>query len=1345
MKKSIKVALAIILTVLLTATCATVAVFAATADETQASNGNVCRIGAEGTGTYYTSIAAAVSAAKDGDVITVIKDTNVTSQIKVAKRIELTSENNSTITCSVGSAFFIGEQNVSSGYVTVSGNLTIHSTADYTLMLKGGSVTVEDNATVSSATRAPIIASDSGTTNNTAIYIKDNATVKVGSSGTDGKEVLYVGTPGAKVYISGGTVKSEKSGVVGVYFISKDGELNISGGTVTAPKNTIKVQGNKANKVINVSGGNVMATNGTYAIYSVKDQSSNNLTINISGDAKISSSAEKAIYLTGSNNNLYMTGGTVTATKQTVFLSGASSGTIDMSGGTIKNTNGNQCFYFNTTGKYTLNISGDAWLDCTNFTNVIYAYSNAGGTDINISGGKITGLRNAICIESAGTYNCNISGGTITMTGDSAKENRGTIVHLVHSSADCMVTVSGDAKLSATTHAIFHDKAASAVINIEGGTLNAESKAIFFDSDTGGTLNISGGTIKTTAGNQPIYLANGSQTVNFNMTGGTVESVDQNAIYHYGQGTVNATISGGTIKAKSNTISIDGGTSTFDITGGTIIATESVAIKGTGTAQTTTFNISGDAKVYAGKQAILSNNDGLTFNISGGTFTASKEHTPADNGSLFVIVTQKGKVNITGGKFILGGTNNGAQMIYQDATATGTTTVDGGLFINDNKVNKTIFSAKVNYISGRILYGKNIDTVISGTAAPKTVKAAYGTADNVYYLYTRFAATDENKAGTMVDGAQIRLTKGTTGMRFTTTFDEINGATYGTIIVPASYLANLNSFTLEALDAAGLTYLDIEAINGIDIVDGKVTIRAAITNIELNNYTTAFAAIAYAKVGDTYYYTAFDLADHARTVDYVATEALDDLRETKEGDYQNKVTAYGATLYSPYTATQREILEGFVSVTLNVPRPTGATLVNCGDGSYMYYVANATADTHTAYAASLVTAGFTQTATNDLEGNIYTTYTKGNQIVTVAYTPNTSELRVIMDMATSSSLPSNEQYTAPAAPVATTLTQIGQLYDDPATEDIDESTATETKSGDDYITNFTAGMGYVIRLEDGSFIVIDGGYKTEAHADNLYNVLKKQANGDDIVIAAWIFTHAHSDHVGTFEAFTSKYASSVTVKRFIYNFPAEEATIFADTTGHPNYTAIKNAMNKYDGAVTTIAHAGQVFNIANAKVNILFTYEMMQPNKELDYYNGCSVVFNIEVEGKTILFLADAGGDSITKDRELTYIKKIYTTQTLKADIVQAGHHGIDDLGNDYITLFNFYDLVDADIMLIPVADRFVKIDADSYVNIYDRAAYKQSGDATKYIAGATVTVLTLDNENVSANTYDNVDAYKNS
>ena len=59
MSKNFKRILAIVLAVLTLSACATLAVFA-TADETQANNGKVCRIGAEGIGTYYGTLADAV-------------------------------------------------------------------------------------------------------------------------------------------------------------------------------------------------------------------------------------------------------------------------------------------------------------------------------------------------------------------------------------------------------------------------------------------------------------------------------------------------------------------------------------------------------------------------------------------------------------------------------------------------------------------------------------------------------------------------------------------------------------------------------------------------------------------------------------------------------------------------------------------------------------------------------------------------------------------------------------------------------------------------------------------------------------------------------------------------------------------------------------------------------------------------------------------------------------------------------------------------------------------------------------------------------------------------------------
>jgi glyoxylase-like metal-dependent hydrolase (beta-lactamase superfamily II) len=85
------------------------------------------------------------------------------------------------------------------------------------------------------------------------------------------------------------------------------------------------------------------------------------------------------------------------------------------------------------------------------------------------------------------------------------------------------------------------------------------------------------------------------------------------------------------------------------------------------------------------------------------------------------------------------------------------------------------------------------------------------------------------------------------------------------------------------------------------------------------------------------------------------------------------------------------------------------------------------------------------------------------------------------------------------------------------------------------ITEGNVGMGYVLLLEDGRFIVVDGGNcnctGTDAantwcdHVALIWNTmleLYKKANNDtteapaNITVAAWYLTHAHSDHYNAF-------------------------------------------------------------------------------------------------------------------------------------------------------------------------------------------------------------------------------------
>lgn len=301
--------------------------------------------------------------------------------------------------------------------------------------------------------------------------------------------------------------------------------------------------------------------------------------------------------------------------------------------------------------------------------------------------------------------------------------------------------------------------------------------------------------------------------------------------------------------------------------------------------------------------------------------------------------------------------------------------------------------------------------------------------------------------------------------------------------------------------------------------------------------------------------------------------------------------------------------------------------VDCGDGAMMM-IFKSSKESYDSYLQYLPKAGFRQYAENSI-GNIhFSTSENGTYALhTVCYIA-TGETRLIIEPLRKSALaplPTPETSTERLV----TLTQIGL-----------------NKSGgeSDY-----AGMSYLYRLDDGSFIVIDGGYARDEDARRLYNCMINQtANGEKIVIAAWILTHGHADHAGCFMNFTNLYLNEVTVERFIYNDPcAEQRNITGDA---PYYRQNRIEMQKYPDAVIHKAHPGQVYAIRNALITIYYTLELYAP-KDLEYYNDCSIVFSVEAGGHKTIFLGDIS------ENVSPLIASLYRDE-LNCDLLQVAHHG---------------------------------------------------------------------------------------
>lgn len=394
------------------------------------------------------------------------------------------------------------------------------------------------------------------------------------------------------------------------------------------------------------------------------------------------------------------------------------------------------------------------------------------------------------------------------------------------------------------------------------------------------------------------------------------------------------------------------------------------------------------------------------------------------------------------------------------------------------------------------------------------------------------------------------------------------------------------------------------------------------------------------------------------------------------------------------------------------------SITNTGEGCYMLTFKNVEKTDADAYREALVAKGYSLCAPNVIENNEFYTYTDQTRALTVMYLANTKTAKVLIEPIANvdlSILKQNEGYVKGNEEI--TFTQLGVAYADEASGNIAEY--------------YTSGMSYVMKLDDGSFIVIDGGYDKQGDADRLYELMKKQSGGEEnITVAAWIFTHAHSDHSEVIIKFARGYADKVSVERFIYNFPG------SGQIGNHSDSAPKviGTLDAYYKDVPRIkAHAGQKLYIRSAVIEMLYTLEVSAD--QLKNYNNSSLVFTVKAEGKQIMMLGDYSETA-------PMLLKLYTAATLKSDVVQVAHHGISDGSN----LLN--RAIEAEYALWPVVALQLKtywqtnpknIDLSTYgFNSY----FMNMAQDKVFVAGDDVVVITLAGD-ITATAYDNFEAYQ--
>lgn len=333
-----------------------------------------------------------------------------------------------------------------------------------------------------------------------------------------------------------------------------------------------------------------------------------------------------------------------------------------------------------------------------------------------------------------------------------------------------------------------------------------------------------------------------------------------------------------------------------------------------------------------------------------------------------------------------------------------------------------------------------------------------------------------------------------------------------------------------------------------------------------------------------------------------------------------------------------------------------------GAGEYTYVYEKTSAEAFNNYITSSTAEGKCSLyASCELGDNLSATLTNDKTIVNAFYTAAESKARIIIEPSSKTSLPCTEEQNKYTKVCDSSLTQLGleQPYNGGALFT-------------DAVKGFQIGMCYIFRLADSSFILIDGGFNRSECADMIYNKLVNLAyDKNNIVIAAWIFTHQHGDHVGAYKQFTSKYSGRVRLETLIYNFAtdAELASVNENST-YPD--AVSASLQKFSGSKCVIAHPGQVHYLRNAKLEVLHTIDLMRPRATYNGGNSFSMTVKITLEGQTYMFSGDSYNDSTD------VICQNYG-KYLKSDFCQLIHHGAPGGSNQY------YQLVDPTIVLWPL------------------------------------------------------------
>lgn len=386
----------------------------------------------------------------------------------------------------------------------------------------------------------------------------------------------------------------------------------------------------------------------------------------------------------------------------------------------------------------------------------------------------------------------------------------------------------------------------------------------------------------------------------------------------------------------------------------------------------------------------------------------------------------------------------------------------------------------------------------------------------------------------------------------------------------------------------------------------------------------------------------------------------------------------------------RLLVRGSADWQTDFPRPEGENIslyntMDCGDGAlqFLYRGKGVDESAFDAYVDTLLASGYTLHAdvpVNRVEGSCFATFIneEADCVLYVAYNAFAHADELTSSYASRSSgiykiaFGSGGGYAKPTLRIVSYRVENAHLGEEAlyhpqsATKKVTDAALVSVA-----VPVEAVGTGYVMMLEDGSFIVFDG-----ASSSKLYDIMStlhlknfgEISNEHPIHIRAWLNSHNHSDHVGAFSAFASQYGKAnganppVKLDYIIATYPTAASCFNTTESGACTYTQVMSIANAFETPATYVeVHTGQKLYLPNATLEILYTHEDLNPHGILTGNDSSTLV-------RVILQPTTDGSTPTGKTTSFMWTGDMYRYggqfacatfgDYLKSDMVSITHHG---------------------------------------------------------------------------------------